>query len=127
MIFRYLFSCYYWISTYLCPSQIIGFKHKNSDTISFNEDEDISREIEGSEYNEKYKYYMDYEEEQIRPLIKSKTEIFAKFKCGYCSRQIDVPQFMYADKAFCTSRCRTNLILQEENYLKKGQSISFSL
>jgi hypothetical protein len=34
---------------------------------------------------------------------------------------------MYADKAFCTSRCRTNLIIQEENYLKKGQSISFSL
>ena len=127
MIFRYLFSCYYWISTYLCPSQIIGFKHKNSDSISFNEDEDISREIEGSENNERYKYYMDYEEEQIMPLIKSKTEIFAKFKCGYCSRQIDVPQFMYADKAFCTSRCRTNLILQEENYLKKGQSISFSL
>ena len=127
MIFRFLFSCYYWISSYLCPSQIIGLKHKNSDSISFNNEEEKIKEIEMSEYKETYKYYMDEEEEQIRPLIKSKTEIFAKFKCGYCSRQVDVPQFMYADKAFCTSRCRTNLIIQEENYLKKGQSISFSL
>ena len=127
MIFRYLLSCYYWISTYLCPSQIIRFKHKNSDSISLNNDEEIMKEIEMSEYKETYKYYMDEEEEQIRPLIKSKTENFAKFKCGYCSIQVDVPQFMYADKAFCTSICRTNLIIQEENYLKKGQSISFSL
>ena len=127
MIFRFLFSCYYWVSSYLCPSQIIGLKHKNSDSISFNNEEEKIKEIEMSEYKETYKYYMDEEEEQIRPLIKSKTEIFAKFKCGYCSRQVDVPQFMYSDKTFCTSRCRTNLIIQEENYLKKGQSISFSL
>jgi hypothetical protein len=126
MIFRYLLSCYYWISAYLCPSYISGNKHKNSN-ISYKDYEDFMREIEASEYKERYKYYMDEEEEQIMPLIKSKTEVFAKFKCGYCSRQIDVPQFMYADKAFCTSRCRINLIIQEENYLTKGQSISFSL
>jgi len=127
MVFRFLVSCYYYIAKYLCPSQIIRFKHKNSDSISLNNDEEIMKEIEMESYKERYKYYMDEEEEQIRSLIKSKTHIIAKFKCGYCSRQIDVPQFMYSDKAFCTSRCRTNLIIQEENYLKKGQSISFSL
>lgn len=126
MFFRYIINCYYRISIYLCPWNISGLKHKNSYSMCYNDDEEIIRKIEMESYKERYKYYMDEEEEQIRPLIKSKTEIFAKFKCGYCSRQIDVPQFMYSDKAFCTSRCRTNLIIQEENYLKKGQSISFS-
>lgn len=126
-MFRYIISCYYWISVYICNSSVFKFKHKNSDSDSFLNDEEIIKEIEKKEYNTSYKYYMDHEEEQLIPLKKSKTEIFVKFKCGYCSRPIDIPQFMYADKAFCTSRCRSNLIIQEENYLKKGQSISFSL
>ena len=126
MVFRFIVSCYFWISKYLCPSYINGIKHKNSN-MSYKDDEDLMREIEASDYDDRYKYYMDNEEQQIKPLIRSRSEIFIKYKCGYCSRAINIPQFMYSDKAFCTSRCRTNLIIQEENYLKKGQSISFSL
>jgi len=126
MVFRFIVSCYFWISTYLCPSYISGIKHKNSN-MSYKDDEDLMREIEASDYDDRYKYYMDNEEEQTKPLIRSSSEIFIKYKCGYCNRPINIPQYMYHDKVFCTTRCRSNLMIQEENYSIKGQSISFSL
>jgi hypothetical protein len=78
MIIRYIFNCYYWVAIYLCPSYISGLKHKNSDAISYRDDEEMLKQLEKKEYDKSYKYYMDHEEEQIIPLLKkSKTEIFA--------------------------------------------------
>ena len=126
MIFRYIISFYYWIAMYLCPSNITGLKHKNSDTTSYKEDEDIIRELERNDYNNSIELYMNNEEEQKIPLIRSQSERFPIYNCGYCNRKINKPEYMYNDKVFCTSRCRTNLIQREENYSVKKQCVSFS-
>ena len=47
MVFRFIVSCYFWISTYLCPSYISGIKHKNSN-MSYKDDEELMREIEAT-------------------------------------------------------------------------------
>ena len=83
--------------------------------------------LEKDKYEDKFNLYMNNEEEQIKPLIKSKTEIFKNYSCGYCAREIIIPQYMYNDQVFCTTRCRSNLIQRKENYKMKGQSVSFSL
>ena len=127
MVFQTLVSIYYWIAFYLCPSHITGLKYKTSNNMNYRDDEEMLKQLEKEEYEEKFNLYMNNEEEQLKPLIRSKTEIFKNYKCGYCSREITTPQYMYNDQTFCTTRCRSNLIQREENYRMKGQCISFSL
>jgi hypothetical protein len=127
MVFQTLVSIYYWIAFYLCPSYITGLKYKTSNNMNYRDDEEMLKQMEKDEYEDKFNLYMNNEEEQIKPLIKSKTEIFKNYSCGYCAREIIIPQYMYNDQVFCTTRCRSNLIQRKENYKMKGQSVSFSL
>ena len=111
---------------YLCPWNISGLKHKNSDATSYKDDEKILKELEKKEYQQRFDLYMSFEEDQIAPLIHSKSEIFPTYRCGFCYRPIHRPEYMYNDKTFCTARCRSNLIQREENYSVKKQCVSFS-
>ena len=121
MVFQTLVCIYYWIAFYLCPSHITGLKYKTSNNMNYRDDEEMLKQMEKDEYEDKFNLYMNNEEEQIKPLIKSKTEIFKNYSCGYCAREIIIPLYMYNDQVFCTTRCRSNLIQRKENYKMKGQ------
>ena len=126
MIVRCLFTCYYWICKYVFPSNITGTKLKISDNIKYNE-EVLEEALEKKEYEEKINLYMNYDEEEVETLITYNTQKFNKYNCGYCTRPIDIPIYMYNDETFCTPRCRANLIQRDENYSVKKQCVSFSL
>ena len=126
MVFQTLVSIYYWIAFYLCPSYITGLKYKTSNNMNYRDDEEMLKQMEKDEYEDKFNLYMNNEEEQIKPLIRSQSERFPIYNCGYCNRKINKPEYMYNDKVFCTSRCRINLIQREENYSVKKQCVSFS-
>jgi len=126
MIVRCLFTCYYWICKYVFPSNITGTKLKISDNIRYNE-EVLEEALEKKEYEEKINLYMNYDEEEVETLITYNTQKFNKYNCGYCTRPIDIPIYMYNDETFCTPRCRANLIQRDENYSVKKQCVSFSL
>jgi len=37
------------------------------------------------------------------------------YYCGFCSKIIKLPEFMYQDKTFCTTRCRNSQISADKN------------
>jgi len=48
-------------------------------------------------------------------LLKKQLINIKTFKCGYCSRHINVPVLMYSDNAFCKIECRNGQIKLDNN------------
>jgi len=110
MMMSYLIKCYFIVAQYLCPSFILQIKNKEENynyNNSYMDDEKKIREIE----------YYNEEDELIQ---KCKNEIIANHKCGYCNKHISIPEHLYADKVFCTKRCRYNLMERDEKYSKRN-------
>ena len=119
IIMSYLIKCYFIVAQYLCPSFILQIKNKEENynyNNSYMDDEKKIRELEKQAYLEEVEYYN--EEDQL--IQKCKNEIIANHKCGYCNKHITIPEYLYADKVFCTKRCRYNLMERDENYSKRN-------
>jgi hypothetical protein len=75
--------------------------------------DDLDMEIEIYKAEKRY-YGMDGNTESNQ-LLKKQSINIKTFKCGYCSRHINVPVLMYSDNAFCKIECRNGQIQHDKN------------
>ena len=75
--------------------------------------DDLDMEIEIYKAEKRY-YGMDGNTESNQ-LLKKQSINIKTFKCGYCSRHINVPVLMYSDNAFCNIECRNKQIKLDSN------------
>jgi hypothetical protein len=120
MIMSYLIKSYFILAQYLCPSLILQIKNKEGHNYSYTNDEKKIRELEKQAYLEELGNYYEKEDQLIQ---KCKNEIIKNHKCGYCKKHITIPQYMYADKIFCSKICRYN-IMERDDYYSNKNSIS---
>lgn len=62
-------------------------------------------------------------------LKKSQSYVLTTYCCGYCERNIRLPQYMYSDNTYCSVTCRNNQINcdNKNNSNLVRQSKSFSM
>ena len=61
-------------------------------------------------------------------LKKSQSYVIQNYYCGYCSRNIRVPEHMYYNKPYCSIYCRNNQIqLDESGSTQIREHHSFSM
>ena len=78
--------------------------------------DDLDMEIEIYKAEKRY-YGMDGRDgnTESNQLLKKQLINIKTFKCGYCSRHINVPVLMYNDNAFCNIECRNKQIKLDNN------------
>lgn len=96
-----IYNSYFFLKQYL------------STNIGENMYDDIDMDIEIYKAEKKY-CGMDGNTKSNK-LLKKQSINFKTFKCGYCSRHINVPILMYSDNAFCTIECRNEQIKLDNN------------
>ena len=101
-------------------------KHKNSEDISENDVEETtllktnSKGTNSFSTND-YTYRVEtITESKISPITsRSKTHVpfekYSIYECGYCSKSIHVPQYLYQDIIFCSIMCRSRHISVVQN------------
>ena len=101
-----IYNSYFFLKQYLSTS-IGEFVYDDSPY------DDIDMEIEIYKAEKRY-YGMDGNTESNQ-LLKKQSINIKTFKCGYCSRHINVPVLMYSDNAFCNIECRNKQIKLDSN------------
>ena len=59
--------------------------------------------------------------------LKCEKNTITNYECGYCSRYIEIPKYMYTDLPFCTLHCR-NKQIKTDNMIydvKNNNNFSF--
>jgi len=84
-------------------------------------------------YAHNYNYYNDIKlhnnkvtsTKQMSPFKRTTSYNTKHYYCGFCSKIIKIPEFMYQDKAFCTVQCRTNQMnAEKKNPVREHHSFS---
>ena len=84
-------------------------------------------------HNYNYNYYNDIKlhnnkvtsTKQMSPFKRTTSYNTKHYYCGFCSKIIKIPEFMYQDKAFCTVQCRTNQMnAEKKNPVREHHSFS---
>jgi hypothetical protein len=91
-------------------------KHKNSEDISENDIEETTL-LKTNDYTYRVETIT---ESKISPITsRSKTHVpfekYSIYECGYCSKSIHVPQYLYQDIIFCSIMCRSRHISVVQN------------
>ena len=108
-----IFNCYFHIKQYLSTTfdSIDELKYMIPSTRNMDVDMDMEIEI----YKAERKYCNKDGNMESNELLKKQSINIKTFKCGYCSRHINVPILMYSDNAFCKIACRNNQIQYDKN------------
>ena len=113
-----VFNCYFFIRQYLSVSfDNIGeliYLSPPYNNMDMDMNMDMDREIETYKAERKY-CNMDGNIESIQLLKKNQSINIRTFKCGYCSKSINIPILMYSDNAFCNTECRQDQIQSDNN------------
>jgi hypothetical protein len=100
----------------------------NHDYIYYTNENDNNNN-NNNNYNYNYNYnHIDNININRYPFKRSQSCNIPRYYCGYCCKVINMPEFMYLDKAFCTNNCRNNQILiDNKNKNKTRDHHSFSI
>ena len=109
---------------------VVSKKHNPYDSDEYDESYDMVYDMDRSLYSDFYKKKPKYNPifTPSTTLKKSQSYVIQNYYCGYCSRNIRVPEHMYYNKPYCSIYCRNNQIqLDESGSTQIREHHSFSM
>jgi len=128
MVIRFVIRIFTYITNLICPTWV-RFNTTKSITDYADEyysDDNSGDEIVDDEHDENNNLYTKNIITKY-PFKKSQSYTINRYYCGFCSGNIQYPQYMYSDKVYCSISCRNHQIKLDENSNKNGKHHSFSI
>lgn len=110
----YIINIYIYIAGFICPSKFTNqrLKHKNSEDLG---NDDIIVNIHNDDDINDNSYDIGINNDMNRVKYNLKKNIRPKYSCGYCHIHILRPIYMYNDLPFCTTVCRNQQLILDNN------------
>lgn len=148
MIMEYILKIYEYAADILCPFALNQYNLKDDDNMeSYDHFDEYTKLITITDkkiYNYNYNYYnnndnisdsisdnrSDDSSDKLHitnryPFKKSQSYNVPRYYCGFCSKVINLPEFMYQDKIFCTIQCRSRqIIVDKKDLVREHHSLS---